>query len=324
MFKHQTTIRKKTLLAIALCLLSLPSCYRVQDKIEPEFSYVVQDKYIRSLQTSFPPLDEYEKKQEWGKEYLIGVAFAKKLDLYRAVTAFKRSEILIPDDEYHRKQEVEYYIILSYYLGRRYDEALDTFEDSSLTIIDTKFPTYHDLLVILYECYSHTENPDKAKKILSLLQKQYPETAKQLDLSTSITSAELSTMKKKTYSPETKNDVNTLYSEYLASKKSVAAAQGLNALLPGAGYLYVGQKQSALTAFLLNGLFIAAAVHFFTHGHTAAGIITTSFEAGWYFGGIYGAGEATKLYNERLYEAKAFNAMNNNKLFPVFTLQYGF
>ena len=95
-------------------------------------------------------------------------------------------------------------------------------------------------------------------------------------------------------------------------------------ILPGAGYLYVGQKQSAVTAFLLNGLFIAAAVHFFCKWEIAAGVITTSFEAGWYFGGIYGAGESAKLYNERVYEDLAYPALNRNGLFPVLMLQYGF
>ena len=73
-----------------------------------------------------------------------------------------------------------------------------------------------------------------------------------------------------------------------------------------------------------NGLFIAAAVHCFQHNHLAAGIIFTSFEAGWYFGGIYGAGEEAKTYNERLYEKKITPLMNQKGLFPVFMLQYGF
>ncbi len=100
--------------------------------------------------------------------------------------------------------------------------------------------------------------------------------------------------------------------------------QLLNALIPGAGYLYIGQKKSALTAFLLNGLFIAAAYQFFHHRHVAAGIITTGFEAGWYFGGIYGAGEEAKYYNERLFEKNAATVLNDYKLFPALMMQYAF
>jgi len=315
--------KQKLLIALA-CSFLLTSCYRVPDKLEPQISYMVQDKYIRSLHSNFPPLDKTELSQEWGKEYFIGIAFAKKLDLYRAVTAFKRAEILIPDEYFHRKQEVEYFTLLSYYLGKRYEEALDSFEDSTLSIIDTKFPTYHDLLVILYECYIHTNDKQKAKSVMNILKHHYPETAKELELSTALVFGNLQDVKKLPYDAATKQSTSFLLSEYQKEKKSIVKAETLNALIPGAGYLYVGQKQSALTAFLLNSAFIAAAAHFFKHGHTAAGVIFTSFEAGWYFGGIYGAGEAAKLYNERLYENKALTTLNQHKLFPIFRVQYGF
>jgi hypothetical protein len=111
---------------------------------------------------------------------------------------------------------------------------------------------------------------------------------------------------------------------YFSEKKSVKKAQFLNALLPGAGYLYLGQKKSALTAFCLNTLFITAAYQFFKHHHFAAGLITTSFESGWYFGGIYGAGEEAKYYNERLYEQNASRVLNAHNLFPALMLDHAF
>lgn len=304
--------------------MSLTSCYRVPDKLEPQLNYSIQDKYIRSLDSAFPPLDSLEKKQEWGKEYLIGLRFAERLDLYRAVTSFKRAEILIPEDLVHRKQELEYFIIFSYYLGNRFEDAIDAFDDSTLGIVDQKFPAYHDLLIILYESYKNVEDEKKALKVLQIIKTNYPETAKRLELATALSTGNLKDVKKLSYNKETKEELSHLLNEYQQEKKSIATAQGLNALLPGAGYLYVGQKQSALTSFLLNGLFIAAAYNFFSHGHTAAGIITTSIEAGWYFGGIYGAGESAKLYNERVYEAKAFHTLNQKQLFPIFFFNYGF
>ncbi|MGH2611943.1 MAG: tetratricopeptide repeat protein, partial [Rhabdochlamydiaceae bacterium] len=101
-------------------------------------------------------------------------------------------------------------------------------------------------------------------------------------------------------------------------------AQLLNSFVPGAGYFYLGQTQSGITALLLNGLFIWASVYFFQHGNIAAGTIFTSVEAGWYFGGIYGAGQEAKLYNERLYERQATPIMNENRYFPILMLKYGF
>ena len=319
----QTTRRIfKALLIVTF--ISFSSCYRVPDKLDPQINYSIQDKYIRSLKGAFPPLDESEKKQEWGKEYLVGVSFAQKLDLYRAVTAFKRAEIFVPQNLFHRKQEIEYFIIFAYYLGNRYEDAIDAFDDSSLGVIDQKFPAYHDLLVILYESYKNVEDDKKAAKVLHIIKANYPETAKRLELATALSSGNLKDVKKMPYDTTTKEEISHLIADYKHEKKSIGRAQLLNAAVPGAGFFYVGQKQSALTSVLLNSLFIAAAYHFFSNGHTAAGIITASIEAGWYFGGIYGAGEAAKLYNERVYEAKAFNTLNQRQLFPVFFLNYGF
>jgi len=119
-------------------------------------------------------------------------------------------------------------------------------------------------------------------------------------------------------------EVETVLKQYQLEKKSVKTAQLLNSFIPGAGYFYVGQTQYAITAFLLNGLFIWASTYFFQHGNTAAGIIFTSVEAGWYFGGIYGVGQEAKLYNERIYEKYATPMMNEHNYFPILMLQYGF
>ena len=86
----------------------------------------------------------------------------------------------------------------------------------------------------------------------------------------------------------------------------------------------MGQQQTAITALLINGLFIASSVYFFKNGPVSAGIVTASFEAGWYFGGIYGGAAQAKLYNERLYERMANPMMNQQRLFPVFRLEYAF
>ncbi|MCP5506459.1 MAG: tetratricopeptide repeat protein [Chlamydiales bacterium] len=314
----------KRIIFLLLVLFAAVGCYRVPDKIEPQVNYSVQDKYLKSLPPSFPPLSPSEKSEPWGQEYVIAQKFAEHLDLYRAITTFKRSEFLLPPGKQTRLEEIQYQILLSYYLGKRYDEVTQEFIHSSLYTATKTFPAYHDLLVIMYESYLETGDTDKAEYVLRVIDHHFPETAKKLRLSTVMIEGNLEEIRVAERCDPSKTYLRDLLREYDAKKKSVSKAQTLNALLPGAGYLYVGQKQSALTSFLLNGLFIWAAVHFYTHGHLAAGIITTSFEAGWYFGGIYGAGESAKLYNERLYERVAHPAMNRNGLFPVLMLKFGF
>jgi hypothetical protein len=316
--------KKYVLSALFLLLLTLFSCYKVSDKLEPQINYSVQDRYLKHLPPAFPPLNREKAKEEWGKEYLIGQKFAKELDLYRAITTFKRAEFLLPPNTIDRLQEIHYYILLSYYLGKRYEEVLQTFNHSPLYRTEESFSAYHDLLIILYESYLATHNPSKAETILRIIEYHYPETAKKLHISTAIIEGNLDLLQQAAEDDPSKTYLSNILTTYETDKKSISKAKSLNALFPGAGYLYVGQKQSAITSFLLNGLFIAATIHFFSKGEVAAGIITLSFEAGWYFGGIYGAGQSAKLYNERLYEKIAYPALNQNRLFPILMLRFGF
>lgn len=309
---------------IVLLVFLFSSCYRVQDCIEPRINYKLQDQHFESLSSAFPALSPQERSSDWGREYVIAQHFAKELDLYRAVSTFKRALILLPEEQQTRALELQYDIVLCYFLGQRYEDAIDAFEKSDLACVDKTFPAYHDLLLILYECYREMDNPEKQSCIVQLLEKSFPDTAEKMKLSSALREGDLETIACFADGFPQESYLDDLLSYYKTQKKSVATAQLLNALLPGSGYLYIGQKKSALTAFLLNGLFITAAVQFFRYNHVAAGIITTGFESGWYFGGIYGAGEEAKYYNERLYEQKAAFVLNQHSLFPALMIKYDF
>lgn len=296
-------------------------CHRVPDDIEPKIDYAIQDRYLQSLPSPFSPLKDSEKAQPWGQEAQIGFALAHELDLYQAITAFKRAQILLPPGEKTRKLEFDYEIFLCYYMGKRYNDVTYTFEHSDLRFADQEFPAFCDLLLILYDSYTKLSHFERAEQIESLIRYYYPEIEKKLLLSQTLLKGNipaLETMR------EESPTVDTILTQYSEEKKSISTAQWLNTALPGAGYYYVGQKQTALTAFLLNGLFIGATYYFFHQGNIPAGIIFTSFEAGWYFGGIYGAGEEAKYYNERLYERIATPIMNREGLFPVFMIKHAF
>lgn len=307
-----------------LILFLFSSCYRVSDKIEPHVDCLVQEGRFAELHSAFSPLNSEEKSIDWGKEMLIAHAFARDWDLYRAVSTYKRAEILIEDASQDRKTEIQYDILLCYYLGKHYDEAIESVDKSLLANVDKTFPAYHDLLLILYECYHEVKDVEKEEQIYERIQKDFPETAEKLKVSSALRDADLSQVQEVSETKPQFSYVNDFLCCYAQQKKSVRTAQVLNATIPGAGYLYLGQKRSALTAFFLNGLFIAAAYEFFHHDHLAAGIITTSFETGWYFGGIYGAGEEAKYYNEKVYERNAHYLLNEHALFPALMIKYAF
>lgn len=311
------------ILIFSLILALFASCYKVPDRIAPQICYPLHNYHVNRLSSAFKSLGEEEKNSAWGKEYIIARAFAEELDLYRAVSTYKRALILLDDES--RKLEVEYDILLCFFLAKRYDDVIQSFERSRLAHVDKTFPAYEDLLLILYEAYREMDIPEKQKKIVELIQKSYPDTNEELKVSTAIRTGDIAMINQFACGFQQDDSyLDNLLDYYATNKKSVALAQGLNALVPGAGYFYIGQKKSAITAFLLNGLFITAAVQFFLHNHIAAGIITTGFEAGWYFGGIYGAGEEAKYYNERLYECAASVVLNEYKLFPALMLNHAF
>lgn len=308
-----------------LFLISLCSCYkRVSDEIEPTIQYSVHDRYIKTLPSAFEALSSEEEQTDWGKEMRIALGFAKECDLYQAITAFKRAEILLSRSDNPRLLQMQYGILICYYMGQKYDQAITIFQSSALRHVSTEFASLHDLLVVLYDCYVQTNQLTQADHILQLFNQYFPDQSMDLYLSKSLMTADFAALSLIEENDPPRPYLSDFLQEYQMHKKSVGKAQFLNALLPGSGYLYLGQKQSALTAFLLNGLFIAASIYCFDHGNIAAGVIFTSFEAGWYFGGVYGAGLEAKCYNERLYETLGCHLMKEQRLFPLLMIKYAF
>lgn len=308
-----------------LFLSSLCSCYkRVPGEIEPIIQHSVHERYVKTLPSAFEALSSEEGQLDWGKELRIALGFAKECDLYQAITAFKRAEILLSNPDHPRFLQMQYGVLICYYMGQKYDQAIAVFQNSALRYVSTEFAPLHDLLVILYDCYIQTNQLSQADHILQLFNQYFPDQSMDLYLSKSLMIADFTVLHTIEETPPPRPYLSNFLQDYQIHKKSVGKAQLLNALLPGSGYLYLGQKQSALTAFLLNGLFIAASIYCFDHGNVAAGVIFTSFEAGWYFGGVYGVGLEAKCYNERLYETLGCHVMREQRLFPVLMLKYAF
>lgn len=264
----------------------------------------------------FTPLTDEEKQSEWGKEYFIGLSFADDFDLYRAITGFKRSLLFDPPE--NRRAEIEYSTLLAYFLGQKYQEVSYLAENTSLGKVDHKFPAFDDLLLILYESYTKLGQDEHAKYLLSLIE---DDKAERLTFLSALQDADLDQLV--AYS-EDRPYLTHMVSGYEKEAKSVRKAEWLNAALPGAGYWYVGQKQTAITALLVNSLFVGAAAHFINQGNVPAALITLSFEGGWYFGGIYGGGLASKAYNEQLYTHYADQITTKEECFPTMMLNYKF
>ncbi len=311
-------------ISILLALFLLVGCHPNTCKLEPDIWYCPQPRYIASLCEPFPPLTAHERTQDWGKELQIGLVFAKELDLYRAVTAFKRALVLLPCKENTRLRQLQYSIILAYYLGNKYQEAIEVFECSDLTETGPEFPAFKTLLIILQDAYTQDGRCDRAAILMEHMKVHYPDCAIDQAISHAIQCGDISIAQTIAHETCREGCITSLAEQYCICAKSPCKAQWLNALLPGAGYYYVGQKKSAVTSFAINALFTWAAYEFFHRGYYAAGAITTSLEMGWYFGGINGAGLAAKEYNEHTFNFLGKETLLQCNLFPVLTIQVGF
>ncbi len=295
----------------------------IGEELTPNISYTPTSRYFENMKSPFAPLSREEVKTEWGKELFFGSSFLKQRDYFQAVTSLKRAHLMsayesIPKERLH---QIEYGVIYSYYLGAKFDAAIESYESSSLASLPVDFPAYNDLLIILYDSYIKQKNIARANIVQSLALQKKRSLGKKLTLYKEISLGEVHKIQNERFLPKTVKEAVALYEK---EKKSPTQAGFLNAVLPGAGYLYIGQPSTALTSFALNALFIAATIQFFQKGEVAAGIISGGFEAGWYIGGIRGANLGAKQYNNTLYNRIAKEAMMQNKLFPVLMFEYGF
>lgn len=303
---------------ITALLVTLSSCATNNVKFEPEIVYYPTSRVVDSLPSAFAPLSEDEKQTEWGKELYLGLRFAKEFDLYRAITCYKRALFIAPKT---RVFEIEYHLLEAYYLGRKYQDAIDVFESGTLGQIELDSPGFNELLIMIYDSYRKDDQREKAARIFNLIQSKTTETASDLEEYTAIETGDFCTLNKL---QETDPDLASFLCDYSLLAKSPEKARFLNAVLPGAGYYYVGQTKTAITAFIVNALFIYAAYEFFDRGYVAAGIITTSFEMGWYFGGINGAGLAANEINEGIYSTRGKEFLIQKRHFPVLMFSYAF
>lgn len=269
-------------------------------------------------------LSSEEKQRAWGKEILIGDTFAREADFYRAITCYKRALILLPTHENERRLQIDYDIMLCYYLGGKYGDVIQIFEESDLSQANPDFPAFKHLVIIVYDSYLQIKQEEKAACALEVIRKFSTETAEDLLLYQKLKEGKLDEVRCLISEHRKSEQMAVEFAFYDQFAKSPKKARTLNALLPGAGYYYLGQRRSAMTSFIINALFTAAAYQFFRNGYYAAGAFTTSLEMGWYIGGINGAGIEAQQFNTRLFEGVGRKILNENDGFPILMFETSF
>lgn len=96
------------------------------------------------------------------------------------------------------------------------------------------------------------------------------------------------------------SDSRAIIDELQGAKYKSPTAAMLLSVIPGAGYLYLGQPRNALISLLVNGVLAYATYTSFKTENYGLGIITAAFSISFYGGNIVGAGSSTRRYNDNL------------------------
>src|SRR5262252_6595380 len=261
--------------------------------------------------------------------YDFGLHLFRLGDYYRAITEFKRFSLLFPHDAHHPAAQL--LIGLALQEDKAYDDALAHFEHWPLTddptdatrvaafkLGELRFLQGQYRQAVLYfqgflDTYpdgplvSHTRYMlglswaldgqfSRAQQVFATLPARDPLAQQALALQDEL---------RLTPAPQL---------------KSPSVAGLLSGILPGAGHLYAGKPLQALTAFILNGVFLGGAAYAFHEKLEATGAILLFFEAGWYLGGINSAMDAARDANRQ--QQKAFtDYLRATYAPPVLTFQ---
>jgi len=226
-------------------------------------------------------------------------------EYFRAIGEYKRFIYFFPDD--HRRELALYKIGLSYFNGKKFQEAIDTFNELLAEFPATNFRT--KVRFRISECFIKLK--DYLKTIGSLNDIAF--TAENTDIADQAyykrgwIYLEMSRLEEAENSFRLISKKNrdkyrlATLSHEMSKKKDLktksSTAAGIFAIIPGAGHFYCGRYKDATLAFILNTAMIYAAYEAFDNNLDALGGIITFFELGFYSGNIYSAVNCAHKYN---------------------------
>ena len=239
----------------------------------------------------------------------VADVFMEEGEYYRAVTEYKKFLILFPDSA--RTDYASFAIGLAHFRGEEFGTAARNF-----SALRQKYPASGYAAEAGYlEGVSHwrQKNYSRAQATLEALADEHPATAYAPRALLVICLAALDEDKAEQGrrslervldrypdypDRESVRQAAALVDRYRdLPEKSPVLAGILSAVLPGSGYLYAEHYGDGITAFLLNGLFIAgtaAAIH--QENYAVAGIVG-GVGVPFYLGNIYGSANAARKWN---------------------------
>ena len=240
----------------------------------------------------------------------LGNAFIEQGEYYRAITEFKRLLILFPDSPWADHAALA--VGICYFKGGEYANAIKSLESFRATFPDSPLlpkSAYFEGLS-LWKAFRY----DSAESRFALVAEEGPQSEYgSLALVTlslvsfdqgrpQVAAEYLRAFLKEhgthTYAERVRSAL-TLIDQYASlPHKSPALAATLSAILPGAGYVYVGHQGDGLMAFLVNLLFAAGSAAGFQAENMALGVIVGGVGVPFYLGNVWGSANAAKKRNK--------------------------
>ncbi|MDL1963106.1 MAG: tetratricopeptide repeat protein [Deltaproteobacteria bacterium] len=249
-------------------------------------------------------------------------------EYFRAIGEYKRFIHFFPDD--HRQEFAMYKIGLSYFNGKKFQEAIDSFN-----ALLTKFPATTFRTKVrsrISECFIKLKDYLKAIECLN----DMADTSENIDIADQAYYRRGWVYLEMSQWEEAENSFRLIskknrdkyrmasLSQEMSKKKDLKTKSpmtaGILSIIPGAGHLYCGRYKDATVVFILNTAMIYAAYEAFDNNLDALGGIITFFEIGFYSGNIYSAVNCAHKYNRNannhLFEYLRQNSRINLGLCP--------
>jgi outer membrane protein assembly factor BamD (BamD/ComL family) len=235
--------------------------------------------------------------------YHVGLQLFEHGDYYRAITEFKRFSLLFPQHPHYDEAQVllglafqeeeDYATATAYFQRLRIDypstdiDRLSLFKLGEIHLVQHQYPMAAIHFQRFLQQFSEGPLVARTTYLLGL--------SLALDGNAAQAQRILQTVPRNSVWRDRADPLQqALKAAPPPVPKSPRLAGMLAGILPGAGHLYIGKPAQAVTAFLLNGLFITGAVYAFLEGLEATGAILLYFETGWYLGNINSAVEGAR------------------------------
>jgi len=261
-------------------------------------------------------------------------AFLAEGEYYRAITEYKKFRILFPDSP--RGDRALFRIGAAYYLGEEYEAAARSFDTLTKTYPQSGYADSSLYFGAL--CFWKKKEYGAADALFDTLVRERASSpyapralvaGSLLDLDRGDAAAAAGNLERFLADyPGHPGEARVREALPLVRgyedlpQKSELLAGILSAILPGSGYVYAGQYGDGLTAFLLNGLFIAGTVTAVQNAWYPAAALTGGIGLPFYVGNIYGSANAAKKYNNRIRRemrariAGSLDAVIDDRSFP--------